>query len=47
MQRQISRWTMHWNEVWNNLEKRQEMQKNARVMSAKLLEWAGLNANKS
>jgi hypothetical protein len=43
MQRQLAKWARQWNDTWNTLEKSNKMKIETRIMSNKLLEWAGLN----
>jgi hypothetical protein len=42
IQRQLSKWTLHWDKTWQNTELRQRMNETSRAWSEKVLEWAGI-----
>jgi hypothetical protein len=42
IQRQLARWTLHWDETWQNTASRQSMNAVSREWSEKVLKWAGI-----
>lgn len=42
MQRQLARWKIHWNEVWQDETQKTQMQQQAKLWSDKMIEHSGL-----
>lgn len=42
MQRQLARWKLHWNAIWENESRKTQMQKQAKLWSDKMIEHSGL-----
>jgi hypothetical protein len=42
IQRNLARWTIHWDSTWNDSGNRERMKSDSRAWSEKILEWANL-----